>query len=90
LLEFTRYGEWYILLQDIRGYFLTGNGVRLNQALISYCHGFLEERDYTLMQTHHMMTKEAISRVTQLSEYEETLYKLNAKRSSLSRQVNNH
>mgnify|MGYP001206662465 CR=1 FL=1 len=65
-----------IAISGNRGYFLTGIGVKLNMALINYAIDFLEERKYTLMQTPHIVTKELMSKITQLSEYEETLYKL--------------
>lgn len=59
-----------------RGYFLTGMGVKLNMALISYALDFLMERNYKLMQTPHTVNKDLMAQVTQLSEYDETLYKL--------------
>lgn len=59
-----------------RGYFLTGMGVKLNMALISYAMDFLIAKDYRLMQTPHIVNKDLMSQITQLSEYEETLYKL--------------
>ena len=59
-----------------RGYFLTGHGVKLNMALIHYALDFLEQKQYKLMQTPHMVNKELMSKITQLSEYQETLYKL--------------
>ena len=65
-----------IALSGNRGYFLTGNGVKLNMALIHYALDFLEQKNYKLMQTPHMVNKEIMSKITQLNEYEETLYKL--------------
>lgn len=65
-----------ILVTGNRGYFLTGMGVRLNLALINYAMEFLEQKGYTLMQPPHTVVKELMSKITQLSEYEETLYKL--------------
>lgn len=58
-----------------RGYFLTGFGVRLNQALINYAMDFLEERKFRLMETPHFVTGELMSQISQLSDYQETLYK---------------
>lgn len=57
-----------------RGYILKGVGVKLNRALISYALDFLADRNYELMEPPHMMTKEALDGVTQLEDYEETLY----------------
>ena len=59
-----------------RGYFLTGVGVKLNLALLQYASDFLEQRNYKLMQTPHIVEKQLMAKITQLSEYEETLYKL--------------
>jgi len=58
-----------------RGYFLTGFGVKLNQALINYALDFLDERKYRLMETPHFVTGELMSQISQLSDYQETLYK---------------
>ncbi|QKF93708.1 seryl-tRNA synthetase type 1 [Fadolivirus algeromassiliense] len=65
-----------VMVSGNRGYFLTGMGVRLNLALINYAMEFLEKKGYTLMGTPHTVNKELMSKITQLSEYEETLYKL--------------
>ncbi|AYV82050.1 MAG: seryl-tRNA synthetase [Homavirus sp.] len=59
-----------------RGYFLTGFGVKLNMALINYATDFLEKRNYTLMETPHFVNGELMGKITQLSDYNETLYKL--------------
>ncbi len=59
-----------------RGYFLTGFAVRFNQALISYALDFLDQREYQFMQTPHFMSQEHMAQVSQLSDFEETLYKL--------------
>lgn len=59
-----------------RGYFLTGWGVKLNLALINYALDFLDKKKYKLISTPHMVTKEFMSKITQLTDYEETLYKL--------------
>lgn len=65
-----------IAMSGNRGYFLTGMGVKLNLALIQYGLDFLEQKSYQLMSTPHIMNKEVIGKIAQLSEYEETLYKL--------------
>jgi len=59
-----------------RGYFLKGIGVKFNMALLAYATEFLEARGFTLMETPEMMTKDAMSQVSQLSEFDETLYKI--------------
>lgn len=59
-----------------RGYFLTGMGVKLNMALLQYSMDFLQLINYKLMQTPHTVNKELMAKITQLNEYDETLYKL--------------
>jgi len=59
-----------------RGYFLKHNGLILNNAIKQYAIDFLIDRNYEMFQTPHFMTYESISNVSQLSEFEETLYKL--------------
>ena len=58
-----------------RGYFLTGAGVLLNQALISYAMHFLTSRGATLLQTPFVMNKSLMSKVAQLADFDEQLYK---------------
>lgn len=58
-----------------RGYYLVGNGVKLNRALMSYAIDFLEKENYSLCETPHLMTQQSLAGVAQLSDYEETLYK---------------
>lgn len=59
-----------------RGYFLTGMGVKLNRALVNYALDFLEQEGYHLMDTPHIVEQALMSKITQLADYEETLYKL--------------
>ena len=59
-----------------RGYYLTGPGLALNQALISYGLSFLKKREYKLVQTPYMMRKDVMAKVAQLSEFDEALYKV--------------
>mmetsp|Transcript_38273 Transcript_38273/g.78485 ORF Transcript_38273/g.78485 Transcript_38273/m.78485 type:complete len:480 (-) Transcript_38273:309-1748(-) len=59
-----------------RGYFLMGDGVLLNQALISYGLAFLVPRGYKPIQTPFFMNKEAMSGVAQLAQFDEELYKV--------------
>jgi len=59
-----------------RGYFLTGLGMRLNQALISYAVQFLSERGHTMVQTPFVMNKSLMGKVAQLADFDEQLYKV--------------
>ena len=59
-----------------RGYFLTGMGMRLNQALISYAVQFLSERGHTMVQTPFTMSKSIMGKVAQLADFDEQLYKV--------------
>jgi seryl-tRNA synthetase len=59
-----------------RGYYLIGDGVLLNQALINYGLSFLLPRGYTPLQTPFFMNKEAMSAVAQLAQFDEELYKV--------------
>ncbi|KAG9044998.1 Cytosolic seryl-tRNA synthetase [Serendipita sp. 407] len=59
-----------------RGYYLTGPGVRLNQALINYGMDFLEKRNFLLMQPPFFMNKDAMAKTAQLDEFDEALYKV--------------
>ena len=53
-----------------RGYFLTGWGMRLNQALISYAVQFLSERGHTMVQTPFVMNKSLMGKVAQLADFD--------------------
>ncbi|KAI9502205.1 Cytosolic seryl-tRNA synthetase [Coemansia spiralis] len=59
-----------------RGYFLTGAGVDLNLALISYGLQFLGKKNYTKIQTPYFMRREMMAKTAQLSQYDEELYKV--------------
>jgi seryl-tRNA synthetase len=59
-----------------RGYFLKGNGVLLNQALINFGLAFLGMRGYTPMQTPFFMRKEIMGKCAQLAQFDEELYKV--------------
>ena len=58
-----------------RGYFLTDDGVDLNQALISYALDFLRKRSYRKIQPPFMVNKDVMSKTAQLSQFDEELYK---------------
>lgn len=59
-----------------RGYYLTGMGFCLNNALIQYGLQFLNKRKYTLVQTPFLMKQEMMKKVASLAEFDEALYKV--------------
>lgn len=59
-----------------RGYYLTGPGVRLNQALINYGLDFLEKREFGLVQPPFFMNRDVMGKTAQLEEFDEALYKV--------------
>ena len=59
-----------------RGYFLVNAGVKLNYALIMYALDFLSKNNYKLMATPHFINRSKIDMISQLSDYQETLYEL--------------
>ncbi|WMV28801.1 hypothetical protein MTR67_022186 [Solanum verrucosum] len=59
-----------------RGYYLKGDGVRLNQALINFALDFLEKREYTPLQTPFFMRKDIMAKCAQLAQFNEELYKV--------------
>ncbi|XP_023768604.1 serine--tRNA ligase [Lactuca sativa] len=59
-----------------RGYYLKGDGVRLNQALVNFGLDFLEKKGYTLLQTPFFMRKDIMAKCAQLSQFDEELYKV--------------
>ncbi|TNJ28581.1 Seryl-tRNA synthetase [Giardia muris] len=59
-----------------RGYFLTGYGALLNQALVHYGLQFLSKRGFQAMQTPFFMEHAAMSKCCQLEDFEEQLYKV--------------
>lgn len=63
-----------------RGFYLKGDGVRLNQALINFGLDFLEKRGYTLLQTPFFMKEEIMSCCAQLGQYDDELYKVTGER----------
>jgi seryl-tRNA synthetase len=59
-----------------RGYFLTNDGIDLNQALISYGLDFLRKRGYRKIQPPFMMNKDVMGKTAQLDQFDEELYKV--------------
>jgi len=59
-----------------RGYYLTGMGYLLNNALIQYGLQFLAERNYQPVQPPYFMKQTAMKKVAALAEFDEALYKV--------------
>jgi len=59
-----------------RGYFLTNDGVDLNQALISYGLDFLRKMGYKKIQPPFFMNKDVMAKTAQLDQFDEELYKV--------------
>jgi seryl-tRNA synthetase len=59
-----------------RGFYLTGDGVDLNQAMISYGLNFLRSRGFKKIQPPFFMNKSMMAKTAQLSEFDEALYKV--------------
>ncbi|CAM8986814.1 unnamed protein product [Rhodiola kirilowii] len=59
-----------------RGFYLKGDGVRLNQALINFGLDFLEKRAYIMLQTPFFMRKDIMAKCAQLAQFDEELYKV--------------
>ncbi|GJJ14505.1 hypothetical protein Clacol_008769 [Clathrus columnatus] len=59
-----------------RGYFLTGDGVDLNHALIAYALDFLKSKAYRKIHVPFLMKKDVMEKTAQLDTYDEDLYKV--------------
>lgn len=59
-----------------RGYYLQGKMALLGRALKNYAVDFLIENGYDLMQTPVMMTHETMALTSQLSDFDDQLYKV--------------
>lgn len=59
-----------------RGFFLTGDGVDLNQALINYGLDFLRKKSFKKVMTPFMMRRDIMAQTAQLSDFDEELYKV--------------
>jgi seryl-tRNA synthetase len=59
-----------------RGYFLTNDGIDLNQALITYGLDFLRKRGYRKIQPPFLMNKDVMAKTAQLEQFDEELYKV--------------
>lgn len=59
-----------------RGYYLKGVGMYLAHALTNYALSFLAKKGYTSVQTPFFMNADIMSKVAQLDQYDEELYKI--------------
>ncbi|KAG6889955.1 hypothetical protein C0995_013482, partial [Termitomyces sp. Mi166 len=59
-----------------RGYFLTNDGIDLNQALISYGLDYLRGKGYKKIQPPFFMNKDQMAKTAQLDQFDEELYKV--------------
>lgn len=59
-----------------RGFFLKGDGVFLNQALIQFALSFLKKRGFTGLQPPFFMRKDVMGKCAQLAQFDEELYKV--------------
>lgn len=59
-----------------RGFYLKGEGVLLNMALINFGLAFLKKRKYQPMQTPFFMRKDIMAKCAQLAQFDEELYKV--------------
>lgn len=59
-----------------RFYFLKGDLVRLNYALINYALNFLDKKGWILIQPPYMLKREAIKGSIILSDFEDVIYKI--------------
>ncbi|KAL1921415.1 uncharacterized protein VTP21DRAFT_11131 [Calcarisporiella thermophila] len=59
-----------------RGYYLTGNGVDLNMALVMYGLNFLAKKGYKKIHTPYFMRKDVMAKTAQLEQFDEELYKV--------------
>jgi seryl-tRNA synthetase len=57
-----------------RGFFLTEDGVDLNQALINYGLDFLRTKGFKKVMTPFMMRKNMMAKTAQLDQFDEELY----------------
>ncbi len=64
------------LIAGSRGYFMKGKLVQLHLALINYSINFLTSRGYNAMYTPVFMNKDVMSKVAQLEQFDEELYKV--------------
>jgi seryl-tRNA synthetase len=72
LLDLERAGK----IAGSRFFFLKNDMVRLGLALTNFAVDYLMEREYTVIQPPYMIKKEAMEGAVILSDFEETIYKI--------------
>lgn len=64
-----------------RGYFLTGVGALLNQALVHYGMKFLHSKGYTPIQPPFFMKRDVMAETAELADFDDMLYKIQGEKS---------
>ena len=59
-----------------RFYFLKGNLVKMNHALIQFAFDFLTKKGYTLLQTPYMINKKSMEGAVIISDFGDVIYKV--------------
>jgi seryl-tRNA synthetase len=59
-----------------RFYFLKGDLVKMNHALIQFALDFLRKKNYTLIQTPYMINRKAMEGAVMLSDFGDVIYKI--------------
>ncbi len=72
IIDLERAGK----IAGARFFFLKNDLVKLGLALTSFAIDYLMERDYTVVQPPYMIKKEAMEGAVILSDFEETIYKI--------------
>jgi len=63
-------------ISGARFYFLKGDLVKMNQALIQFALDFLRRKDYSLIQTPYMINRRAMEGAIILSDFGDVIYKI--------------
>lgn len=72
LIDFERAAK----VAGARFYYLKGDLVKLNYALMKFSLDFIEKRGYRLIQPPYMLRREAIGGAVALSDFEDVIYKI--------------
>jgi seryl-tRNA synthetase len=63
-------------ISGARFYFLKGDLVKMNHALIQFALDFLRKKNYTLIQTPYMINRRAMEGAVMLSDFGDVIYKI--------------
>ena len=63
-------------ISGARFYFLKGDLVKMNQALIQFALDFLRKKSYTLIQTPYMINRKAMEGAVMVSDFGDVIYKI--------------